>query len=345
MDQYYSDFLQRGWVPNFDNHPQHLHSLLEMVIVEPRNHECLAGALSNMSALLPNAALTIIHSKENEELIQSIVKPSNANNHVRMIPTFAGNIDRDAYSKLLMTPEFWKTLSAPKTLIFQTDTAMRYNGILRFMEYDYIGAPWLGPVCNNPQVRIGNGGFSLRSRAFMEDIVHKHPYQRVYPNAVYPPPEDVYFGNHIHLYNDARIPSIEDAAWFSLEYIRHSNPMGSHKAWTFDAHPKEYIQSVMTSNIASPKPITQVKVVDAWIEDETGHINYTYNLKKWLSLGISTDGLFAPQGTLLTCIEKDTFPGYKKYLKIHAKLDDDESRLYTVRLHHNRISEDLRICK
>lgn len=339
MDKYYTDFLQRGWTPNFDHHPHN--SPLEMVIVEPRNHECLAGVLSNMSCLIPNARLTIFHSKENEDLVRSIVKPS-GENHVRMVPAFAGNIDRDAYSKLLMSSDFWKTLVSPKTLLFQTDTAMRYNGILRFMEYDYIGAPWLGPVCENPHVRIGNGGFSLRSRALMEDIVRKHPCQSVFPNEV--PPEDVYFGNHVHLYHDACIPSIHDAAWFSLEYIRHPNPMGSHKAWTFDAHPEEYIRSIMTSNLAPPHPTTQVKIIDAWIERENGSICSTYNLAQWLSLGISTEGLFVPQGTLLTCVEKDPFPGYKKYLKMHASLDH-ESRLYTVRLYHNRISEDLRICK
>lgn len=336
MEHYYTEFLQRGWKPNFDKHP--FNSLLEMVIVEPRQHEHLAGVLSNMSCLLPNAMLTVVHSKENTDMVRSILKGAGENN-VRMIQMFDGNIDRDAYSSLLMSPEFWKSLVAPKTLIFQTDTAMRYNGILRFMEYDYIGAPWTGPVCDNPHVRIGNGGFSLRTRSLMEDIVQKHPFN---PNNV--PPEDVYFGNHVHLYNDACIPSSHDAAWFSLEYVRHMNPMASHKPWTFGVHPEEYIRSIMTTNLAPPEPTTQVHIVDAWIERENGGVCRSYNLVSWLSLGVSTNGLLVPQGTNLQCMEKDPFPGYKKYLKIHVKVDDD-SRLYTVRLHHNRIMEDLHIGK
>ena len=336
MDHYYTSFLDQGWEPNFHAHPAT--SPLEMVIVEPRSHECLAGVLSNMSCLIPHAMLTIFHSTENEKMVRSIVK-SSGDNHVRLIHAFDGNIDRDTYSSLLMSDEFWKSLSAPKTLIFQTDTAMRYNGILRFMEYDYIGAPWLGPVCENPHVRIGNGGFSLRTKSIMEDIIHKHP-PKITSNNV--PPEDVYFGNHVHLYNDATIPSIHDAAWFSLEYLRHPNPMAAHKAWTFDIHPEEYIASIMTSNLAPCKPIAHVQIVDAWVERENGGICRTYNLASWLSLGISTHGLFIPQGTLLECIEKDPFPGYKKYLKIHMKVNDD-TRLYSVRLYHNRILEDMHV--
>lgn len=336
MDHYYTAFLERGWQPNFDAHPRN--SQLEMVIVEPRKHACLAGVLSNMSCLIPNAMLTIFHSKDNEEMVRSIVKSTGENN-VRMISAFDGNIDRDAYSSLLMSPEFWKSLHAPKTLIFQTDTAMRYNGILRFMEYDYIGAPWLGPVCENPHVRVGNGGFSLRTKRIMEDITLKHPPKLNHDNI---PPEDVYFGNHVHLYNDVTIPSLHDAAWFSLEYLRHPNPMAAHKAWTFDIHNEDYIRSIMTSNLAPCIQNSRVEVIDAWVEKENGGICRTYNLVSWLSLGISTDGLFIPQGTFLQCVEKDPFPGYKKYLKMHMRVNDN-TRLYSVRLFHNRILEDLHI--
>lgn len=338
MDHYYTDFLQRGWQPNFDKHPPN--ALLEMVIVEPRQHECLAGVLSNMSCLLPNATLTIVHSQENEEFVRSIVKPSGSANHVRLITAFRGNIDRDAYSLLLMSPDFWKSLVSPKTLIFQTDTALRYNGILRFMEYDYIGAPWLGPVIpENPNIRIGNGGFSLRSKWLMEDIVLKHPLKA---SAI--PPEDTYFANHVHLYNNTNIPSFEDAAWFSLEYAQHPNPMACHKAWTFQAHSEEYIRSLLTTQLASPKPTTNVQLLDAWVERENGCICRTYNLVAWLLLGLSTEGLYIPHGTKVDCIEKDPFPGFKKYLKLYVKVNGI-ARLYTIRLFHNRILEDLKICE
>lgn len=336
MDHYYTKFLERGWQPNFDGHPRN--SPLEMVIVEPRKHECLAGVLSNMSCMVPNAMLTIFHSKDNEEMVRSIVKGSGENN-VRIISAFDGNIDRDAYSSLLMSTEFWNSLCAPKTLIFQTDTAMRYNGILRFMEYDYIGAPWLGPVCENAHVRVGNGGFSLRTKGIMQDITLKHPAKTKQNHVL---PEDVYFGNHVHLYNDVTIPSLHDAAWFSLEYLRHPNPMAAHKAWTFEIHPEEYIQTIMTSNLAPCTASCRVELMDAWVEKENGGICRTYDLVSWLSLGISTDGLLIPQGTLLQCVEKDPFPGYKKYLKMHMRVNDN-TRLYSVRLHHNRILEDVHI--
>ena len=336
MNQYFEDFLKRGWKPNFDVHPSDAN--LEMVIVEPRNHEHLAGVLSNMSALVPNAMLTVIHSKENSDLVHSIVKPNSSENNVRLIPCFQSNIDRDTYSKLLMSPEFWGIMRAPKTLIFQTDTALRHNSLLRFMHYDYIGAPWTGPVCNDPNVRIGNGGFSLRSRSFMEDIAMKTVFNQ---DTSQPPlPEDVHFGKHIVTYNDAVIPSIADASMFGLEYMQHPNPMAVHKAWTFDVHSEEYIRDIMTTNLASPSQTSSIVIMDAWVESENGYICKTYNISSWLSIGITTDGLRVPKGSVLSCLEKDPFPGRKKYMKVKV-IANGVGRLYTVRLHHNQLIEDL----
>jgi len=36
-----------------------------------------------------------------------------------------------------------------------------------FLDYDYIGSPWVDPI-NTPKYRVGNGGFSLRSKKLLE---------------------------------------------------------------------------------------------------------------------------------------------------------------------------------
>jgi len=46
----------------------------------------------------------------------------------------------------------------------------------RFLEYDYIGAPW----CYNDGYNVGNGGFSLRSRRLLEVLRSDH-IRHVYP--------------------------------------------------------------------------------------------------------------------------------------------------------------------
>ena len=42
-----------------------------------------------------------------------------------------------------------------------------------FLNYDYIGAPWLIEATQRPNCRVGNGGFSLRSKKLL-DVCKKH---------------------------------------------------------------------------------------------------------------------------------------------------------------------------
>ena len=48
-----------------------------------------------------------------------------------------------------------------------------------FFDYDYIGAPW--HIANNYENRVGNGGFSLRSKKLLE-ITAKLPYDNYHPS-------------------------------------------------------------------------------------------------------------------------------------------------------------------
>lgn len=333
----FDTFLNHNWIPNWDTHPTE--SLLEMVIVEPRRSNDLPRVLKNMSALVPNAMLTILHSKDNAELLRNTIYPNGVNN-IRLIPYFDGNSSRDAYNKIMMSPEFWSLLRAPKTLIFQIDSGMRYNRLLRFMEYDYIGAPWTHTASMEfPSVKIGNGGFSLRSKHYMEDIVRRRPCQ-VTPDIM---PEDVYFGTNIHLYNDTRIPSIEEASMFSLEYARHPDPMAFHQCYRLNIHEPNYLESLLVSDVACKHPCRIVKIIDAWVECENGYICRTYDIVAWLNIGVSSYGMHVPKGSYITCIQEDPFPGYRKYLKAKILVDHNDLRLYTIRLHKNTIEDDLLI--
>ena len=58
---------------------------------------------------------------------------------------------------LLTSVWFYEQINATanKILIFQTDSCLLKEGIDKFIDYDYIGAPWAH--YNN---EVGNGGFS-----------------------------------------------------------------------------------------------------------------------------------------------------------------------------------------
>ncbi|MBI5420987.1 MAG: hypothetical protein HZA35_01600 [Parcubacteria group bacterium] len=59
-------------------------------------------------------------------------------------------------------------------LIFQHDgfvlSADNWQG--EFLNYDYIGCPWIGYFKENPDHNVGNGGFSLRSKKLLEILAN-----------------------------------------------------------------------------------------------------------------------------------------------------------------------------
>ena len=339
---YYDAFMDRGWQPNYRTHPQASDAALEMVLIEPRDHKYLLKAISNMSCLIPHAALTILHSPDNAETLHRAI--DNGGPHrVKLVPMFSGNITRDDYSKLMTSPELWaNTLSSDKVLIFQTDSGMRYNDILRYMQYDYVGAPWNWTVSSDPRIQQGNGGFSLRSRKWMQHIASEFPFtMRGVPAD---DAEDVFFAKHIIDCYDAQLPPREEAANFSVEYFPHENPMGFHQAWCY--HPEETVVKWMTEGLDPSRPTTQVELLDAWIETQNGRCLDSSTSKKllsWLRLGLGPNGFRMSEGTLIpfvTC--PDPCPGMPKRLFMKVK-HKSETFLYRTLLTKGRITDTILI--
>lgn len=59
-------------------------------------------------------------------------------------------------------------------LIFQHDGFVLSADYWRkeFLDYDYIGSPWIGYFKENPRQNVGNGGFSLRSKKLLDILAH-----------------------------------------------------------------------------------------------------------------------------------------------------------------------------
>ena len=89
------------------------------------------------------------------------------------------NLDITEYSRLLATKSvIYDHILSDIFLVFQTDSMIlpaNKQIINEFLNYDYVGAPWL--VTNYPLTKnssfIGNGGFSLRRKSKMLEIVEK----------------------------------------------------------------------------------------------------------------------------------------------------------------------------
>ena len=124
--------------------------------------------------------------------------------------------DAQAYSRVLISAHFWAILRAQHVLVFQLDSilcSMSPWKVHDFLEYDYIGAPWIDRFYG---MEIGNGGLSLRKVKTMIHIIKTFPLEGRYEN------EDIYFAQGVYDLAKqkkfpVRIPPVHVAAKFSYE--------------------------------------------------------------------------------------------------------------------------------
>ena len=124
--------------------------------------------------------------------------------------------DARAYSKVLVSAHFWAMLRAQHVLVFQLDSILCSLSpwkVHDFLEYDYIGAPWIDRFYG---MDVGNGGLSLRKVKTMIHIIKTFPLEGRYEN------EDIYFAQGVYDLAKqkkfpVRIPPVHVAAKFSYE--------------------------------------------------------------------------------------------------------------------------------
>ena len=111
----------------------------------------------------------------------------------------------------------------------------------KFLEYDYVGAPWNVP--KGARNNIGNGGFSLRSKKFLEvssqlrydpdNCEWLHPSQKL---ALPIAPEDWYmcYSNYKHFSNEnINFPDTKTAYKFSVEHSSSLQPFNPFDVKTY----------------------------------------------------------------------------------------------------------------
>lgn len=337
----YQAFLNKPWVARWDDHPAHGTEAtygIECAIVEPRRHENLSGVLRNMSHMCPHMPLTIFHSQHNRKMIEDIVWPNGPNN-IRLIPIHeqylneSNNMTHNDYNTLLTTPSFWDTFTYPKVLLFQTDTGIRKNEILRYYKYDYIGAPWSWTVAGQDNIHIGNGGLSLRSPAWMKRICSLRTRDDTYSDKTTGEPEDIFYARNMIYCEDIQLPTVEVASCFAVEHNYSDDPMGFHKAYDF--HDPEIVEHWLEQGIdIAPK---EIKLHDSWIELQNGRIFEIPELTPWLSQGISRSAFCIPKDTEIAPFKSitDTFPTFQKVLKCVVEVEDKKC-LVSIPIRHRR---------
>lgn len=309
----YDKYISKNW--ENDNYRFHQKPsktcLLECFLHEHQDHKNLMNVINNMSYMIPYCALKIYCSNKNYEKLKELEK---YNKNIIIDPNIPESRTIFEYNNMMIDPNFWKSFESEKVLIFQTDSAVLQNNILKFIHYDYVGAAWPYNPTGVDDIHVGNGGFSLRNPKICSDIcrVNKMDF-----------PEDVFFAKHFHYTEYANVADMDIANQFSCETIPMINTFGMHKAYLYT--PRSYIKKLFD---VRHKKVKQPFIIDAFIGCEGNIIKRSQKLLDWIKLGIGPSGLYIPKDSIVPYeLDKyDEYAGKKKYLgiKFYSQVEKKE---------------------
>ena len=211
----------------------------EAVLIEYRCLPHVEFLIRNCIIKLGNKwSQTIVCGNLNYEYMLTIVR--NIDRNIKVIKTNYDNLLQNEYSLFLASHQFWDLLNGEKILIYQEDTCIFKNNIEEFIQWDYIGAPWLKEQNDTPN-QVGNGGLSLRSKSIMKEIINRISVKDITCNSSTQGymnvsnlkycPEDVYFSKTMQELNIGKVADWDTAYYFSCESYVHNNSFGAHGVW------------------------------------------------------------------------------------------------------------------
>ena len=212
----------------------------ETFYIEFRKFDHCEFLIRNIIIKLPDWSHTVICGNLNYEFMKNIADSISPN--IKLIKLDIDNLNTAEYSNLLMTKEFWNNFNGEKLLLYQEDSYVFHNRIEQFLKYDYIGAPWPDSQdehINQIEYGVGNGGFSLRSKSKMIEVIEKinwkkdlilGPKLKKYMKNTnnYIIPEDVYFSKSLLEKNIGKVAPRYLALNFSQETQESEDPLGGH---------------------------------------------------------------------------------------------------------------------
>lgn len=183
------------------------------VIVETRDLIHNEFVIKNTINSLGNGWGHIVFcSKENYDSIKIIC--DEISNDIEIILLEKNITSRDDYNSLLLSKDFWDKIDCEKILIYQTDTFIFKEFDDKFLEFDYLGAPWNDKHADvikkklGINVPFGNGGLSLRDVEFCKKTLSND-----YDSIIYKP-----LGNDLSL--------IEEDLFFSYYFVKQNKDLG-----------------------------------------------------------------------------------------------------------------------
>ena len=163
---------------------------------------------------------------------------------IRVILTpFENLYPSSSYNIFLASEDFWNLLHGEHILIYQEDSLIFNKWSDDFLEWDYIGAPWQ-PTQDDAPLLVGNGGFSLRKKSVMLEVIRALPITKAIPNkstreymttsGLSIVPEDVYFSKTMQEFSIGCVAPVSIASRFSMESVYSETCFGGHNFWLAD---------------------------------------------------------------------------------------------------------------
>lgn len=204
------------------------------IIIEPRKHKAIEFVLQNaLDCLNDDWKIIFFHGNNNIEYVTNITKQLGSD-RIQLIHLPIDNLLLTEYSSLFSINSIIYDYLTEIFIVFQTDSMMFFKNkhlLEKFMDYDYVGAPWhiSGYFIIRHCGYIGNGGFSLRKKSKMLEIVEKIKWE--YDN------EDLYFCKN---YPNITVnkPTYELAMTFSVEAVFSEITFACHKPWIEPHYPQ-----------------------------------------------------------------------------------------------------------
>jgi hypothetical protein len=214
-------------------------SLYEAVFIEFRILPHIEFILRNaIYKIGHNWAFTIVCGKNNYKYMCDICE--DISKDIKIIKLDYDNMTQQEYSNLLTTKKFWNLLNGEKILIYQEDSLVFKHNIKPFLQYDFIGAPFSKQTNDTPN-SVGNGGFSLRTKCKMLEVIKNHKLKDLVIESstinymkfanLKDPPEDVYFSKNMQENYIGDVADWDTAYEFSSETIFNPNSFAGHKFW------------------------------------------------------------------------------------------------------------------
>tara|TARA_Y100000389_G_C17452396_1_gene515752 strand:- start:1354 stop:2181 length:828 start_codon:yes stop_codon:yes gene_type:complete len=193
---------------------------------------------------------TIVCGNNNYDFYNNFKKECNLD--IKIIKLDINNLTREEYSIMLLESTFYDHFLGKHLLFYQEDSLIFRKFDKKYLEYDFIGAPYYNKD-------VGNGGFSLRTKEIIINICKKYfdPYlffmkknvrllnekkkgkKDFYKNknnmkyyyieqSIL---EDLQICNRLKYHKLGKLPNFDTAREFSIEKYYHPNPFGGHQFW------------------------------------------------------------------------------------------------------------------